>query len=248
MPSSSSVGSQPSSLLGLGRVGLGVPEEESELCRAGSSGGLPSAARRPASPTPASALASGRGSVGGTRPRSAGAHDRLGQLAQRHVAVAEDVALAVAAASAASRWPARDAVGVDDAEPAGRQRGQLAARASGLNRSPSSDDARRRARPVHARTGSRTRPRSRSPRCGEHELLGALLGALVRGALRVVGHARLVEAPAGLGVEDVDRARVHQRAGRRPRAPRAPRSRCRARSPARRSRRRRPTARAGRPR
>ena len=39
---------------------------------------------------------------------------------------------------------------------------------------------------------------------GEHELLGALLGALVGGALRVVGEPVLAHGAAALGVEDVE--------------------------------------------
>ena len=39
---------------------------------------------------------------------------------------------------------------------------------------------------------------------GEHQLLGALLGALVRGALRVVGNRVLAHRPPGVRVEDIE--------------------------------------------
>jgi hypothetical protein len=73
---------------------------------------------------------------------------------------------------------------------------------------------------VDARCGPRARPVDAGrvddhdlealARLGQDQLLRVLLGALVRGALGIVGEPGFVERAAGLGVEDVEGGGVHR--------------------------------------
>jgi hypothetical protein len=128
------------------------------------------------------------------------------------VAVAEDVALAGHAALGGKQLAGSEPGRVDQPEPAWRQHRHRAAPA--VEQRPQQGLLQRRR--VAARPGSVDRGRVHDHQLDaglgggrQRELLGALLGALVRGALRVVRQRGLVEGRARLGVEDVDRRCVH---------------------------------------
>ena len=177
--------------------GRGVPEEEVELTPAAAAAACAPPATI-ASPAAASAAASGTGIDRRDAPAPGQPHRGLGELAEAHVAVAEDVALArLARARPPAAGRAASAGRVDDAHAARRQ--QPAPRSlaperraeAGLARATS---RRRRARARRPPAGFTITSSMPSRPRGERELLGPLLGALVGRALRVVGHLRLVEA------------------------------------------------------
>src|SRR4051812_16770617 len=126
--------------------------------------------------------------------------DGLGDLTEAGVAVGEDVALAVGSLFRCQEVPVGDALHEGVASAPGRH-----------GREPLADDRleetvleRRGWRGGRAIDAGRIEDHHLHPiPFREHQLLGVLLGALVRGPLRIVGKLRLVEFLAGVGVKHV---------------------------------------------
>ena len=147
----------------------------------------------------------GAGDVDGNRRRNPAAarlvDRRPGDRVVGGEAVAEDVALAGPPLFEGCDVAVGDVVHVGERQAAGRNRRQAAA-------DHVANDA------VEAGVGPWARPVDRGRvddhdldallGLGQHELLGMLLGALVGGALRVVGEPRLIQGAAAVGVEDVE--------------------------------------------